>query len=162
MAHEWVLARAEGRHAPVMFTLANRTETDTRIRRPFDRKLVDVNEHWGEELSVHINSKVFAVADAASQPTAGTATGLFEPDSKKAFDVHFPFPPHDGRGDGTASGRDSGRTFLAWFSRPQGAGGIVDADPVVREPQLVLRPDRRHVARRARPTHALAANRGWA
>lgn len=75
MAHECISERAEERHAPVMLIVANRTETATRIRRPFDRRLVHVNEHWGEERSVHIDSKVFAVADAATQPAAGTATG---------------------------------------------------------------------------------------
>lgn len=91
-----------------------------------------------------------------------SATGLSEPENMNAFDGHVAFPPHEGRGNGTASGRDSRRAFLAWLSRPQRVAGIVDADPMVREPQLVLRPDRRHVARRARPTHVLTANRGWA
>ncbi len=37
MVHERVLGRAEGRHAPVMLTLANRTEAATLIRSAFDR-----------------------------------------------------------------------------------------------------------------------------
>ena len=71
-----------------MLIVANRTETSTRIRRPLDRKPVHVNGVWGEERRVHIDSNVFAVADAASQPTAGTANGgagnnpLNKPDRK--------------------------------------------------------------------------------
>ena len=59
-------------------------------------------------------------------------------------------------GTGTVGGRCSTRDRLA---RPQGIFGVVYADPVVCEPQFVLRPYRGHVAGRARPSGSLAADR---
>lgn len=60
---------------PVMITVANRTETAARIKHAFDRKRVRIDELCDPERTLHIDSKVLAVAEAAEEPIAKIRTG---------------------------------------------------------------------------------------
>ena len=55
---------------PVMITVANRTETAARIKHAFDRGHVRVDELCDPERTLHIDSKVLDMAEAAEEPIA--------------------------------------------------------------------------------------------
>ena len=61
---------------PVMITVANRTETAARVKHAFDHNRFHIEELCAPELTVHIDSKVLAMAEAEETELpvlAGTA-----------------------------------------------------------------------------------------
>ena len=55
---------------PVMITVANRTETAARVKHAFDRGVVRIDELCDPERTLHIDSKVLDMAEAAEEPIA--------------------------------------------------------------------------------------------
>lgn len=55
---------------PVMITVTNRTETAARIKHAFDRGNIHIDELCNPERTLHIDSKVLDVAEAAEKPIA--------------------------------------------------------------------------------------------
>ena len=55
---------------PVMITVANRTETAARVKHAFDRGAIRIDELCNPERTLHIDSKVLDMAEAAEEPIA--------------------------------------------------------------------------------------------
>ena len=74
--------------APVMITVANRTETAARVKNAFDKKKVLIDELCNPDLILHIDSKVLDMAEAKeeegeSQQENGAGDDDDEPKEKK-------------------------------------------------------------------------------
>ena len=67
-ANDW--AARSTKTSPVMITVANRTETAARIKHAFDHGRVRINELCDPERTLHIDSKVLDMAEAAEEPIA--------------------------------------------------------------------------------------------
>lgn len=57
---------------PVMISVANRTETAARIKYAFDHKKIRIDELCVPERTLHIDSKVLAMAEAQEEPIAAS------------------------------------------------------------------------------------------
>ena len=67
-ARDWKAGSAKT--PPVMITVANRTETAARVKHAFDRRSVHIEELCDPKRTLHIDSRVLAEAEAASEPIA--------------------------------------------------------------------------------------------
>ena len=70
---------------PVMITVANRTETASRIKYAFDRKRILIDELCDPERTLHIDSRVLENAEAAAEPIADIRFGNARTHADKTF-----------------------------------------------------------------------------
>ena len=54
----------------MIITVANRTETAARVKHAFDRGAIRIDELCDPERTLHIDSKVLAMAEASEEPIA--------------------------------------------------------------------------------------------
>jgi type III restriction enzyme len=76
LGKDWLEAKREWeaaglRQPPVLISVGNRTETAARIKWAFDHGQVAIDELCHPELTLHIDSKVLAQAEAADEPVGG-------------------------------------------------------------------------------------------
>ena len=90
LGKDWLEAKKDWeaaglRQPPVMISVGNRTETAARIKWAFDRGQVTIDELSKPDLTLHIDSKVLAQAEAADEPVGGEpAPGVEAEDASEA------------------------------------------------------------------------------